>query len=151
MSHKCRIWYDTDVSAYRFSCSYSRNFIEAIKALIPASDRAYDDQTKIWLFSERYYNAVADLAKKVYGTSYVSIMTRQQAEANTQKGIARGINGKIEDTFVAFVKLLPFNAAAKAYRQAAVELHPDKAGGSMENMARLNEVWGRIKREHYKQ
>lgn len=150
MSHKCKIWYDTDVSAYRFSCSYSRNFIEAIKALIPASDRAYDDQTKIWLFSERYFVPVSNLAKRVYGANYVSIMTRQQAEANNQKSIARGVVGKIEDTFVVFVKLLPFGAAAKAYRQAAVEMHPDR-GGNPEQMARLNEVWSRIKKEHYHQ
>ena len=150
MSHKCRIWWDTDVGAYRFSCSYSKNFIEAIKALIPASDRAFDSQTLIWMFNERFFTAVSTLAQKVYGASYVSITTRQQAEANNRKGIARGVTGKIEDTFVVFVKLLPFNAAAKAYRQAAIEMHPDR-GGNVEQMARLNEVWSRIKKEHYKQ
>lgn len=140
---KCRIWWDESIGAYRISCPYSPQFVEFIKLGVPVSDRAYDPSTKIWTFSEKYYDLVESTARKVWkNQGDVVVVTKAQAQAaSAPPALAQKT---LDVVMLEFVKLLPERALLQAFRFAAAELHPDK-GGSMEMMSKLNTLWDRIK------
>jgi hypothetical protein len=48
---------------------------------------------------------------------------------------------KLPDVTREFLKLIPFEAARKAYLAAASTYHPDRGGGDAEKMSALNEMW----------
>jgi len=59
----------------------------------------------------------------------------------------------LEDAVVAFMNLVPFDAAKNCYKLAAQSLHPDKHlddANAGAKMAKLNELWSRIEKEFYK-
>jgi hypothetical protein len=145
---KCKLWWDNSVGAYRISTPYSPQFVDYIKASIPGSDRAYDKATHYWTFSEKYFKQVEDVIKKLWPTEHVIISHAQAQSASAPPALARtAITTAIEEFFL----LLPFDAANAAYRKAALELHPDREGGNMEKMSKLNALWDRIKKEVFKQ
>jgi len=142
-----RIWWDTSVSAYRIATPYSVEFVTAIKALIPASDRAFDPTTKVWTFTERFFDPMRLLCEKVYGKHNVVAVTRQQAQsAQAPASITKSTASQLA---VDFLTLVGFDAAQAAYRRAATVLHPDH-GGDMEAMTKLNAVWDRLQKEVFK-
>src|SRR5437016_2293402 len=129
----CRIWWDQAIMAYRISTPYSQEFIEALKATVPSSDRAFDSATKIWTFSEKYFDFVTKLANMVWkNPGEVVIITRAQAQQATSPSVVA--KATLDSVLVQFMKLLPPSAATAAYRKAAFELHPDR-GGDMEKMS----------------
>ena len=74
----------------------------------------------------------------------MDILTREQTEKATSPTIAK--SKTLNEVLLDFVLLLPNDALQKAYRSAAMTLHPDR-GGDMEKMARLNALWQRIETE----
>jgi hypothetical protein len=146
---KCKIWWDPEVQSYHVSTPYNQNFVAAIKQLIPATFRHFDDQAKIWVFAEQYYKPVKHLAEKIWAQpGEVNCIDRATVEAaQTPVHVEKK---PIADVCEAFVRVLPFDAALSAYRKAATLLHPDK-GGDMEKMAQLNMLWNRLQKEVYKQ
>ena len=148
----CRIWWDPTVSAYRISAPYNKNFVGAIKTLVPASDRAFDNVTKFWTFTEAYFGPIIELAAHVWSSSEIDIKTRKEVEAHHQqtRHAISGTATPIEGMMIEFVRLMPFEAMAVAYKKAAVQMHPDRGGDAVQ-MARLNKTWTRLKKEHYQQ
>lgn len=150
-----RIWWDTTVQAYRMASPYNATLVDSIKSQIPHSDRSYDPPTKIWTFVERQLTPLQALLKLL--NMQCVVITRQQAEqaasqqSNTNAGgSASARNVKPLDTvIVEFVRLLPLDAAKKAYRAAAMDLHPDKQNGNNDKMQALNMAWDRIQKEVY--
>jgi hypothetical protein len=139
-----RIWWDSQVAAYRIAMPYSQEFVSAIKALIPASDRAFDPTTKVWTFTERFFDPMQLLCEKVYGKHNVVAVTRQQAQsAQAPASITKFTAAQLA---VDFLTLVGFDAAQAAYRRGAVALHPDH-GGNLEKMTKLNAVWQRLEKE----
>lgn len=145
-----RIWWDTSVQAYRMSSPFNKTLVDAIKQFIPVSDRSYDPTTKIWTFVERQLTPLQRLFTQLHIVP--QIVTRQQAEqAQQSSGSAPARRGATLDSVaLEFMRTLPFEAAQKAYRHAAMMLHPDR-GGSMDKMTALNAAWDRLQKELYGQ
>ena len=141
-----RVWWDSSVSAYRLASPYNKDLVEGIKATIPISDRSFDPQTKIWTFVERQLDPLLKFFKLM--NVQPTVITKQQTEQASQSSPQqKGI--PLEKLTLEFVKLIGPDAMLKAYRAAAMTLHPDR-GGNMDQMSALNAAWDRIQKEVYK-
>jgi hypothetical protein len=161
---KCTIKWDTQAQAYLVTMAFNKDFVGALKSLIPSGDRQYDDNSKTWFVKESYGLMIQNLAQNAFGTASVSFVSKQVAEqAASQSGASSGspnrgsqgalINasvGTTEDAIVAFFSLLSYSAARKAYLFGLSELHPDKPTGDREKAAKMNTLWDRIEREYFK-
>jgi hypothetical protein len=157
---KCRIWYDLDVQAYYISTPYSEQFVNFIKIAIPVSDRGYDPSTKHWTFTEKWFDVVLDLSKKVWRNPGEVVCTTkdqaekqaqaQQAQQNQRATSAPVHKAPLDNVYAEFMKLISFDAANAAYRKAALEFHPDRNNGQDEKMSHLNSLFTRIKEEKQK-
>jgi hypothetical protein len=146
-----RIWWDTSVNAYRLVSPFNKDLVDALKSQIPVSDRAYDPITKVWTLVERQLAPVQALLKML--NLQAVVITRQQAEQAQQASSSAGASARkdkpLDTVIIEFVRLLPLDAAKAAYRRAAMELHPDRQGGSADKMQALNTAWARIEKEVY--
>ena len=140
---KVRIWWDRDIQGYYIECPYSKAFVEGIKVVVPASDRGYDPTSKIWTITERFFPVIKIAADRLF-PNQVYYLTREQAEKATAPSAVK--SKTLNEILLDFVRLLPNDALQKAYRVAAMTLHPDR-GGDMDKMARLNALWQRIETE----
>jgi hypothetical protein len=146
-----RIWWDgPPVNAYRLSFPYNKELVELLKDRIPVSDRSYDEASRTWTFVERQLKLVEGILAFIH--AQVKITTRADAEryANTARQSATSSRSPIDTAIIEFVRLTPFDAMLRAYRQAQMTLHPDK-GGDADKSARLNAAWDRVRKEVYNQ
>src|SRR5271166_3014463 len=149
-----RIWWDTTVLAYRVTSPYNKELVDFLGKSIPVSDRSFDTQTKIWTVVEKQLPPL--LAFLTLMQMKPVVVTRQQVEATAAQSQTSGAQaaqrGRPLDTVILeFVRLLPYDAARKAYRAAALDLHPDKNNGDGSRMTTLNADWDRIAKEVYGQ
>ncbi len=141
-----RIWWDQDVEAYRLSNPYNQAFVDFFKSAYPVSDREWDPSSKMWTFVEKHLDSVVLLVEKIYKQKPVVISKQQAQRASTPPNVqALPIN----DVIASFVHMVPYEAMQKAYRHAALLMHPDR-GGDMEQMSKMNAVWQRLEKELYK-
>jgi len=143
-----RIWWDASVQAYRMASPYNKDLVEAVKTFIPVSDRSYDPQTKIWTIVERQLTPLTGLFKTL--NIQPTVITRQQTEqaAQSQPNGAQKRGLDIAVVALDFMRLAGPDAMQKAFRAAAMTLHPDR-GGSMDKMSALNAAWERLQKELY--
>lgn len=151
-SVKCRIWWVVKTQSYNISTPFNKQFVELIKMSIPIGQRDYDENTKIWTFTEEHFEKMRDVAKMIWKLpGEVVIESKQDAEDAEAKKRAEAAThvhkAPIASVLNDFLMLLPNDALVAAYRRAAMELHPDKQGGSSEKMSHLNTLWERIKVE----
>lgn len=148
-----RIWWDASVSAYRMTSPYNKDLVEALKSFIPVSDRSYDPMTKVWTFVEKVLPNLQMLFThlQLQATIITKAQTDQFAQQQQSTSAAPARNRPLDTVIIEFVKLLPYDAAKKAYRAAAMELHPDKQSGDSSKMTTLNSDWDRIAKEVYGQ
>lgn len=143
-----RVWWDPAIQAYRLASPYNKDFVEGLKKQIPYSDRSFDPDTKIWTFVERQLAPVQAFFK-LLGVQ-ATIITRAQAEQASQSTPAGPQRGAaIAEIALTFMRTAGPDAMLKAYRAAAMSLHPDR-GGSMDQMSALNAAWDRIQKEVFK-
>lgn len=152
---KVMIYWDVKIQAYQLKMKTDFDRIEKVvtflKQAIPHSDRSWDPNTKTWTFIEKYLDGVDKFCKLVYGAQEVAVLNRQAVEGQSKQSVNPQvmITG-IDATLLEFMKLLPYEAAQKAYKAACFVLHPDR-GGNMELMSKLNASWQRIEKEVYHQ
>lgn len=144
-SGNARIWWDPAVAAYRMLVPYNPQFNELFKSLMPHSDRAWDPNSKIWTWPEKYLDPVTKLITTTFGTPLV--ITRGQTEKASSTAPVKAAS--IEAVMANFFKLIPYEAAQTAYKRAAMMLHPDR-GGDMEKMSELNALWQKLEAEFFK-
>jgi hypothetical protein len=165
-----KILWDPSVAAYRVSTPYNPQFVELLKQLIPVADRIWDTQQKIWTIAEGFYQPVKDLCSKIWGQGSTTSVSRTEheafeaqqaaAQAQAQAQAAQGAYQRyvpptrtkgepLDIVLLQFAKVLPYEAARAAYRNAAMQLHPDKNGGDSTKMTALNVCWQRIEAEYY--
>ena len=159
MAIKCRIWWNDQASAYAIVSSFNKDIVNALKVLIPSGDRDYDPNTKTWYVKEMYGEMIRKVAESAFGIGSVSFTSKNVAQQAQQSAFgssssARGAylsptNGTTEDALIAFMNLVPYDAAKRAFLLTAQQLHPDK-GGDPVKMAKLNELWTRVEKEFYK-
>jgi hypothetical protein len=157
---RCRIWWVTQADAYAVVSGYNKDVVAALKTIIPSGDRDFDPTSKTWYVKEAYGEAIRKIAESAFGIGSVSFTSKTVAEQaakstaysrpNASNSYLTPQSGTTEDALVAFFGLMSYNAAKQAYRYAASELHPDKADGDPQKMAKLNELWTRIEKEFYK-
>ena len=161
MAIKCRIWWVAQADAYAVVSGYNKDVVAALKTIIPSGDRDFDPNSKTWYVKEAYGEAIRKIAESAFGIGSVSFTSRQVAEQAAKSTASYGRTnasnfyltpsaGTTEDALVAFMGLVPFDAARQCYRLAAQSLHPDKPNGDPQKMAKLNELWTRIEKEFYK-
>lgn len=163
--------YDGTIDAYNLTMNINwknkdqKAFIDYIK-LIPASDRAYNNVTRVWTIDPKHYQFVAIPLQTFFHP--VFLYTKEQYEEQ-QREWAHAANPPIpvDQYKMAFISILrsvnildgsmgipdDFAAANKLYRKACMYLHPDRNSdpGAAESMSKLNEAWAVIKKENYKQ
>jgi hypothetical protein len=160
---KCSLFWDTSIEAYRLKLQGDYTKIEKIVAFlkqqIPHSDRELiikeDPVTHrkdyTWTFTEKYYDGTIKFLNLVYGPTEVASVTRKQVEAAQQPRTPVYSGGSpLANECLEFLKAIPFESAQKAYRDAAMRLHPDR-GGSMDKMAQVNALWTKLEKEIYGQ
>jgi hypothetical protein len=140
-----KFWWDEDVQAYRMVSPYRRDFLDLMKQLVPASDRAWTADSHTWTVTERFLEPVKQLAEKIFQCKATVVTKDQTKKATTPPALAKAT---IDVTIVKFFKLLPYEAAQKAYREAAMRLHPDRNPNStMDAMTDLNACWQKLEKE----
>jgi hypothetical protein len=147
MSVKARIWWDSSIQAYKLQTTFKPELVEFLKKQIPVSDRSWDNNTKIWTFTEGYLDGVRKLCILLYGNNDVAVLDRKTVEGQSTRTVSVSNLNTLDTLCVQFVKLLPFDAAQSAYRKASLVLHPDRPGGNMEKMSQLNTIWTRLEKE----
>src|SRR5271163_929534 len=162
---KASLFWDTSVQAYRLRLlgdySKTEKVVAFLKAQIPASDRSLDIKddpiTKrkdyTWTFIEKYYDGTVKFLELVYGKGNISYITKQQVEAAQQarqSAVTPRSTSPIASDCYEFMRTIPFEAAQKAYREAALRCHPDR-GGNMEQMSKINALWTKLQKELYGQ
>jgi hypothetical protein len=155
------ITWNCDMDAYQITTPFRREYVDLLKQLIPASSRSYNDKTRTWSVTEQYLGPVQALSEKIFATK-AYVVTRTEAEkarAAAAANAATSGHGSVstglrltplDNAILQFTKLLPFEAAQKAYREAAMRLHPDRnMDGTMENMTLLNTTWKTLCKDLY--
>jgi hypothetical protein len=146
---QCSFAWDMPRSAYGVKCEYQPNFIEFIKAKIPASDRVWDPNIKTWFIKEPWFDVMVELAQQLWPWSVVVITRAQSEQAWKAQEDARkaalatqrqAVLGPFESALLDFCSLCDEDALKAAYRKMSLALHPDK-GGDSDKMARLNAAW----------
>ncbi len=167
MAIKCRIWWTEQAQAYAVVSGYNKDVVAALKTIIPSGDRDFDPNSKTWYVKEAYGEAIRKIAESAFGIGSVSFTSKTVVEqTRQQQGFSTGARhsasnsyltpstaGTTEDAVVAFMNLVPFDAAKNCYRLAAQSLHPDKHlddANAGAKMAKLNELWSRVEKEFYK-
>lgn len=160
---KASVFWDTSIQAYRLKLQgdYKKieTCVEFLKKQIPHSDRELtikeDPVTHkkdyTWTFTEKYFDGTVKFLQLIYGSQEVAAVSRQQVEAAQapRMPIATHQNPTAQACYE-FLKAIPYEAAQKAYREAAMRLHPDR-GGDMEQMSKVNSLWTKLQKEIYGQ
>jgi len=152
---QCTFTWDMPRSAYGVKCEYQPNFIEFIKAKIPASDRVWDPNVKTWFIKEAWFDVMHELALQLWPGA-VTVLTRAaseaawQAQENARKAALaaqrQAVLGPLESALLEFTLLCDEDALRAAYRKMSLALHPDR-GGDADKMARLNALWFVVEQE----
>jgi hypothetical protein len=160
---KVMIFWDVKIQAYQLKMKGDygkiKGTVDFLKKVIPHSDRDYKElidpktgnKEHIWTFVEKYLDGVQKFCIMAWGAQEVACLTRQAVEGQSQQTSTSTVKiSGLDAVLLDFMKLLPFEAAQKAYRSASMILHPDH-GGNMESMSKLNQAWQRIEKEVYRQ
>lgn len=159
---KAQLFWDSSVSAYRLKMhgdwSKTEKIVQFLKQQIPHSDRELkvdiDPKTNkkdyTWTFTEKYFDGTVKFLHIVFGAGEVAVVTRAQVEAAQQPRVPIASGSPLGNICLEFMQTIPFEAAQKAYREAAIRCHPDR-GGNMEQMSKINALWTKIQKEIYGQ
>lgn len=144
---------------YTIKTKYNPTLITAYK-LIPVSDRSFDEITKEWTVTEKYWPTIEKLLQGLgYGISYKDkdpeLSPEEQAkykklieEADKQHVIQAKPAETLEALQLKFYALVPAElkglSLQLAYRKAAFLYHPDR-NGDADKMAELNVLYSKIK------
>ena len=159
--------YNDTIVELEFSKSFSKshwadNVIPAInilKALIPATSREWDSNTKKWSLDIQYWGALQNVYKElnwqfrevVAGSNESGIPNvhvpedyaqnfHYKQEVIAQKESTESIAKQLSVFLGVEITTQDLNDLKKLYRKRALELHPDR-GGDASKMSELNRLW----------
>ena len=160
------IAYDLTVAKGYSKDSYAqlKAFVELFKSQVPASNRVYDPQTKIWTIEKNIFEnhllKLMDMLSiryklgKPYDT-YGRDRTASQMpmidpnnffynttpvpQAQTRESITESLAKILEVPTATLAQ--PLDVVKKIYRRKALELHPDRNNGDGSKMSELNSLW----------
>lgn len=146
---QCTFTWDIPRSAYSVKCEYQPNFIEFIKAKVPASDRVWDPNVKMWYIKEAWYEVLHELAGQLWpgavaSTSKSVAEAAWQAQENARRAAIAAQRAAIlttlDNAILDFCTLCDSEALRACYRKMSLALHPDR-GGDADKMSKLNASW----------
>lgn len=115
---------------------FDRTFVDSLKALVPASDRRWDNEEKVWKVAAAWAGELETLVRAFYGEPTVL----------EPEVVVVAAPAASADPFGAMLRLASDDGLKRVYRQLAAELHPDR-GGAPERMIALNQAWELIRKE----
>jgi hypothetical protein len=146
------VW-DMTINAYKLSSSFNDELRQFLSKQIPVSDRYWKADTREWIYVERQHKpilaflALMGMSPTVVDRKTVEDQVKNSQQANQRKSGSNGASGS--GFAVEFIRLIPFDIMQKAFRQTAMQLHPDKNGGDGSKMSELNSAWDKIQKEIY--
>lgn len=126
-----RMWFDEATDTYAISTPFNRHFVDWLKFAIDKNHRSFDPVRKIWFVSRQSVGEVRKKAETLWSDFEF-----------TDKIEVRPMASQSE--LQEFVQLIGVDALTKAYKEAVLRNHPDR-GGDSNKMARINQLWTKIK------
>ena len=125
----------------------AKEIIAILKATIPAADRTYDPKTKHWSILAKYYEPIKTAYKPT--TNWVETTPTESEQFFYEEALNAPIIVTKESIAAQLCTMLQIssdvlrdtNAAKKAYRMKALQLHPDRNNGDGSKMSELNSLW----------
>jgi len=127
--------------------------IMLIKTSIASSDREYDADTKTWYISEKHIAPIKDFCEQIPDFEVIYIEKPEQIRAtafHSKEADYAEFKRLLSFAHVQFDDTADLHTATKIYRQAAMQLHPDRNPDMASTMSALNEVWARLKASYFK-
>jgi len=139
-----------------------KSFVDLLKSQVPASNRVYDPQTKVWTIEKQIFEnhllKLMDMLKiryflglprkfDYYGTPVTPKIdpnnffynTVPVPQAQTRESITESLAKILEVPTATLAQ--PLDVVKKIYRRKALELHPDRNNGDGSKMSELNSLW----------
>ncbi len=163
---------------FRFIKGFNKTVIDIIKTGIPTNDRKTDGPPEWkWYFGEGYFNIVkmaldaAGFTTKIVTKADIEDLRSKQAEAQqNNQHMYKPAGVSIPEILNKFIFLVTGTGAIidvnngdynldpkdwsrtqalKAYRKAAIKLHPDLNNGQDVGMSELNSTWAILEKGYY--
>jgi hypothetical protein len=155
MAISVNVKHQKELGAYTFTFSFKKNEFNAIKAMsgllratIPASHRDYNPNSHEWTVLDQYWPPLKEILQKANWTICEEVVVAPEDFFYNQGSIIDTpisredlANQLLAMLGITAEQLADSNAAKKAYRKAALLLHPDRNGGDGSRMSELNSVW----------
>lgn len=131
-----------------------KGLIDVIKAVVPASNRDYDPNTKVWTITKNYYEEKIQPVFEHH--SDVEINKTIRAKPKTAEeffysysdpvSISKETKESLADKLIKLLECTPNDLAdsiklKRLYRAKALMYHPDRNNGDGSKMSELNSVW----------
>jgi hypothetical protein len=126
-----------DDERFALKTPYDKDFVEALKCMIPASSREWSPERKTWYIDQTYDETVVDLITSGGGR----VLDKRPVLA-----AAPVIPGPLQEacTLLCVTPEAPLSVAEAAFKAQARRHHPD-VGGDTEMMQRLNNALATFK------
>lgn len=152
---KASLIWDNIAQVYKFTFDWvGADFVEVLKKTIPSSDRAWDIKTKTWFLSEHGYDICKLLIEAVFQTTIIQDRKAIEDKWKEFSFQVQSIDPNKElETFTSILTKVGITwdksckdgkLAVKAYRKAAMFLHPDRNPSGAEDMSKLNSAWANL-------
>jgi hypothetical protein len=156
MAIEVKVKHDEQLGTYIFTFSFAKWEFKAIKGIsafitgtIPSSARDYDGMTHEWMVLEPFWPPLKDMFEKAQWKVTEEKVVRpedffyENQGATIEAPISREELGNqlLAMLGITAEELADHNAAKKAYRKRAFELHPDRPTGDPAKMSELNSIW----------
>jgi hypothetical protein len=156
MAVEVKFRHEKDLGAYVFTFHFKKHEFQAVQAMtgliratVPASHREYNPNSHEWCLLDAYW----DNFEKVLRQGNFKIIEEKTVAPEdffyNNQGIASEVvvdrntlaNQLLVLLGITAKELADANAAKKAYRRKAMELHPDRNHGDGSKMSELNSIW----------
>jgi len=123
-----------------------------IKMTIPSNERDYDPDTYEWTIHEKYFQTLKDVIEGISGFNF-SYFEKPLGNSQTKFVPLDEYTKLFQYVTNQDATQLEYKDALRAYRLAALRMHPDRHPedpSAGQKMSEFNEAWNVIKERHFK-
>jgi hypothetical protein len=155
MAIEVKVREEKEIGAHVFTFVFGKHEFPAIKGMsgfmrdsIPSSAREYNANTHEWTVLSPFWKSLKEMFEKA-GWKITDSTVIPPEDFFYNQGTAKSVDVSREELANQLLALLGItaqeladsNAAKKAYRRKALELHPDRNQGDGSKMSELNSTW----------